>query len=178
MVGTQRHKKDNAILGAAGEHFVMSKLLLLDLVACMAPAGAANIDIVISDSNGNSQCAVQVKSHRRKNSVEPRSWPMDAKNEVHKSPKLFYCFVSFSDFGVAPISYIVPSGVVATYLEDNHKWWMATPGKQGQDHKDNSIRKFDLGPREFERGGRHYCSGWAEQYKESWNLISECVASE
>jgi hypothetical protein len=177
MSGTPNRNKYNAILGAAGEHFVMSKILLLDLVACIAPQGAPGVDIVISDPTGNTQCAVQVKSQRRKEKAEPRSWTMGAKSELNVGPKLFYCFVSFSDVGSAPISYIVPSDVVANYAKASHKNWLNTPGRQGQDHKDNSMRKFDLAPRAFDSDVQRYFPGWADQYRENWDLILECVTN-
>jgi len=38
--------------------------------------------------------------------------------------------------------YIVPSKVVATHIRNNHQQWLETPGKKGQAHKENPVRKF------------------------------------
>lgn len=40
-------KRQTAILGAAGEHFVLSQLLGRGFTACLAPQNAATVDILI-----------------------------------------------------------------------------------------------------------------------------------
>jgi hypothetical protein len=42
---------DTSLLGAAGEHFVMSELLRRGYIAALAPRGAPNADIVVTDVN-------------------------------------------------------------------------------------------------------------------------------
>ncbi len=69
----------STILGAAGEHFVMSQLLRRGLIAALAPAGVPNADIVVTDDIGSRLCAVQVKTRNDKGS--DGGWHMRAKHE-------------------------------------------------------------------------------------------------
>jgi hypothetical protein len=50
-------------------------------------------------------------------------------------------FVRLNDLD-APEYHIVPRADVVKYASENHKRWLNTPGRKGQAHKDNSMRKF------------------------------------
>jgi hypothetical protein len=84
---------NSAILGAAGEYFVMSQLLRRNMIAALAPTGVPNADIVVTDELGDRLCAVQVKVRRDIGS--DGGWHMGQKHEELTSPNLFYCFVHF-----------------------------------------------------------------------------------
>jgi hypothetical protein len=43
---------NSAILGAAGEHYVMSRLLMRGMIAALAPVNAPNADIVVTNKIG------------------------------------------------------------------------------------------------------------------------------
>jgi len=45
--------------------------------------------------------------------------------------------------GGHPDYFIVPSKTVAKYTKRSHAKWLETPGRKGQKHKDNPVRKFD-----------------------------------
>lgn len=53
---------DNTLLGAAGEHYVMSELLRRGYIAALALQGVPNADIVVTDIDGTRLCSIQVKS--------------------------------------------------------------------------------------------------------------------
>jgi len=55
-----------------------------------------------------------------------------------------------------PRYHIVPSAVVAKFIRDDHGNWLKTPGRRGQAHVDNSVRKF------HDR---------ANEYLERWELL-------
>lgn len=42
----------STVLGAAGEHYVMSVLLRHGFIAALAPVGVPNTDIIVSDDIG------------------------------------------------------------------------------------------------------------------------------
>ncbi len=52
----------STLLGAAGEHYVMSLLLRHGFIAALAPVGVPNCDIVVTDDIGDRLWAVQIKS--------------------------------------------------------------------------------------------------------------------
>lgn len=115
-----RRASASSLLGAAGEHFVMSQLLRRGLIAALAPAGVPNCDIVVTDGVGERMWAIQVKTRRDLGS--DGGWHMQEKHEGLRSASLFYCFV---DFGRSPAdepsTWIVPAPVVADTLYAAHR---------------------------------------------------------
>ena len=49
----------STLLGAAGEHYVMSELLRRGYIAALAPQGVPNADIVVTDVEGSRLCSIQ-----------------------------------------------------------------------------------------------------------------------
>ena len=54
----------SSLLGAAGEHYIMSELLRRGYIAALAPQGVPNTDIVVSDIQGSRLCSIQAKARR------------------------------------------------------------------------------------------------------------------
>ena len=54
----------STLLGAAGEYHVMAELLRRGYIAAIAPQGAPNADIVVTDIEGSRHCSIQVKTRR------------------------------------------------------------------------------------------------------------------
>ena len=154
------------ILGAAGEHHVMSRLLRRDMIAALAPAGVPNSDIVVTDKLGDRLCAIQVKV--RRDIGADGGWHMGKKHEELISPNLFYCFVDFGKSAQSePKTWVVPSRVVAEALKIAHETWLATPGKGGRAHKDSDFRRF----RPMYEGLDAYRQGWLDPYFEKWEIM-------
>jgi len=159
----------SALLGAAGEHYVMCQLLRLNFIAALAPAGVPLADILITDRIGDQASAIQVKTRRELGT--DGGWHMKSKHEDIRGERLFYVFVSFAAASdVAPETYILPSDTVADVLRESHQTWLAAVGKNGRAHKDGPLRRFlpdylkmklDIG-----RG-----AGWLEPYRNNWELL-------
>lgn len=81
----------STLLGAAGEHYVMSLLLRQGFITALVPVGVPNCDIIVMDDMGDQLCAVQVKTHVDKGS--DGGWHMSKKYESVNSPRLFYTFL-------------------------------------------------------------------------------------
>jgi hypothetical protein len=160
-----------SLLGAAGEHYVLSQLLRRSYIAALAPQGVPSADIVITDLVGQRLCAIQVKT--RRDIGTDKGWHMKPKHERLVSDWLFYCFVDLgSDFLDRTTTYVVPSNIVATALRESHRKWLDTPGMHGQPHKDSAVRRF-LPDYSKVFGPEHptYGPGWIEKYRESWHLL-------
>lgn len=160
----------STVLGAAGEHYVMSLLLRHGFIAALAPVGVPNCDIVVTDDIGDRLCAVQVKTRIDKGS--DGGWHMSRKHENISSPGLFY---SFLDFGKTltslPVCYVVPSGIVADVVSRSHATWLSQPGKRGQERNDGELRRFL--PDYTKVGLDIGCGpGWLEQYREAWGVLA------
>ena len=170
--------KNKSIIGATGEHHVLVQLLRRGWIASLAPYGAQNVDILVTDKNSKKQCTIQVKTRRggiRKGS----GWPMNPKHETIIADALFYVFVDIGKQPTNPIiSYILPSKVVADCIRCCHQVWLATPGKGGRPHKDSKSRKLYLDYsfiKPITEEGKtiidQYRDGWLNQYHENWGIL-------
>ena len=170
-------KISSTIVGAAGEYHVLSQLLRRGWIAALAPDGAPNMDILVTDENNRKLCAIQVKTRRDIGS--DKGWHMKAKHEAMAPEDLFYVFV---DVGKHPsdstVSHILPSSVVADCLQQTHRVWLDTPGKGGQPHKDSTMRRLlpdysHIKPNTEDGRGiiNRYRAGWLERYRENWSIL-------
>ncbi len=71
-------KIDSALVGAAGEHLVLSRLLSRGFLASPAPRGTRKADILVNFLYGGEPFLVQVKAHSRGGY---REWHMGEKYE-------------------------------------------------------------------------------------------------
>ena len=164
----------SSVLGAAGEHYAMCQLLRQGFIAALAPAGVPNCDIVVTDGIGAHLCAIQVKTRRERGT--DGGWHMGRKHELLTAPTLFYVFIDFGAHETTiPVSYVVPSRVVADAVRESHATWLAKPAKSGKAHRDSEVRRFmpdytkvklDIG-----RG-----AGWLSGYLEAWGVLASGAA--
>jgi hypothetical protein len=151
---------DTSLVGAAGEHLVLSRLLSRGFLAAQAPRGARKVDVLVNFIDGGEPSLIQVKTRLAGGS---QGWHMNVKHEAIRDEDLYYCFVDFEPS--APSVHVIPAVVVGETLERDHAIWLATPGKNGQPHNPTDFRR--LRPECF---GRQ--PGWMEQYLEAWHLLS------
>jgi len=158
----------SSLLGAAGEHYVMSQLLRRGFIAALAPVGVPLADIVVTDDVGKRACAIQVKT--RRNIGSDGGWHMKAKHEQIRGESLFYCFVDFgNEADDSPRTFVVPSVVVADTLALAHSTWLSRPGRGGRAHKDGEMRRFlpSYSHLEMESHG----ADWLEPYRGAWEQL-------
>lgn len=156
---------DKNLIGAAGEHLVLSRLLAKGILAAPAPRGTRKADILVNLIDTNHACLIQVKT--RSGNGGRVSWTMGAKHEEITDEDLFYCFVDLSDD--SPGIYVIPAKRVAEVIRQNHSRWLATPGKKGQAHNDSDMRKISY---LVSDGNQDYApAGWMDEYLENWNQI-------
>ena len=153
-------KVDSALIGAAGEHLVLSRLLSRGFLASPAPRGTRKADILVNFLDGGEPFLVQVKSRSR---GPDRGWHMGEKHERIIDPDLFYCFVDFAP--EPPEVFVMPAPFVAEVIERDHRIWMEMPGKNGQPH---NVTKF----RRMRPGCFGMADGWMDRYLEAWHLLT------
>jgi hypothetical protein len=161
----------NSLIGVAGEHYVLYELLRRGYIAALAPAGVPTADIVVSDIDGTRQCSIQVKTRRGVGA--DGGWHMSIKHEKIRGERLFYCFVDFqSSDKVRPLVYVMPSAVVATAIADAQQKWLATPGKNGQQHNDGPMRRLlpDYA-KALHVTDYPYGVGWLDRYLDAWDIL-------
>ncbi len=163
----------STLLGAAGQHFVLCQLLRHGLIAALAPEGAPNTDIIVTDIKAKMQCAIQVKTRSGKGS--DKGWHMREKHENISSKSYFYCFVDFGE--ESPITYIIPSSVVAKKIKASHVIWLKLRGKRGRKHHETAMRRLlpdytkTLKKATAEVTKIGLGAGWMEQYRENWKIL-------
>lgn len=164
-------KHHSTLTGAAGEHYVMYRLLKMGYIAALAPKGVPNADLIVTNVEGELTAVIQVKTKSKINANG--GWQMKEKHENIKSPHLFYCFVE--DIAIPPVVYIIPSVVVANTIKEAGKIWLGTPGKGGRAHKENDIRwllpDYKRNLHVDNKFTMEYGEGWLEKYKENWEIL-------
>ena len=135
----------------------------MGLLAGLPPAGAPDVDVLILDDSANIVTSLQVKTRRK---GADKGWHMKAKHENLVSDRLFYVFVDMEPD--EPISYVIPSAVVAEVVTKENASWLSTPGKNGQPHNQTDMRRI-LPQYSYPVEG--FDDGWMDQYQESWELL-------
>ena len=163
--------KTTTLTGAAGESYVMYKLLRMGYVAGLSPAGAPNSDIIVTSVDGKRTAVIQVKTRNELGS--DGGWHMKEKHEKLISKNLFYCFVDLQD---NPVVYVLPSGVVARVLKEAHRIWLSTPGRNGRKHKETEMRRLIPDYTQTLNSKNifleNHSRGWLDKYKENWKILN------
>ena len=123
--------------GNAGEYFVAGELERRGFTAAVPMSNTKDFDILAINRESYKQIAIQVKTTRYKQKV----WSLGVKNENIVGDNIMYIFVSLNELDI-PEYHIVPSKVVSETVKKSHQEWLNTPGKRGQKHNDNPMRKF------------------------------------
>ena len=80
-------KRDTQLVGAAGEHLVLSRLLNRQYLAAQAPPGAAKVDILVNHLDEKPPRLIQVKTITGKDINN--GWHMSEKHEKIVDPNIF-----------------------------------------------------------------------------------------
>lgn len=156
--------RDKQLIGAAGEHLVLSRLLARGVLASQAPRGTRKADILVNPLDGGQPVLIQVKT--RSGVGARKRWAMNAKHEDVAEPDLFYCFVDLEE--EHPLVYVIPSKVVAKVIREGHAKWLRTPGAKGQKHNDSDMRSISNSPR---LSNKYAPEGWMGKYLEKWEQL-------
>jgi hypothetical protein len=133
----QRIRLSATLAGIAGEYFVAAELTRRGYVASLTLRNTRGIDILVSNADATKSVGIQVKCKQGRGA----EWVLTEKVEKETAENLFFVFVVLDGLGV-PQYHIVPRAVVVKYCVENHSRWLQTPGRHGQAHKDNAMRKF------------------------------------
>jgi len=145
-------KVSSILTGVSGEYFVAAELSRRGYIASITLRNTKGIDVLASNEDASKSVGIQVKT----NHIKRKKWLLNKKSEDYHNKNLYYVFVNLKDVGEKPEYHIVPSQKVADYVTKTHREWLATPGKKGQQHRDNTMRIF----RDDE-----------DQYLEKWELL-------
>lgn len=157
-------KATNNLIGAAGEHLVLSRLLSRGILAAQAPQGTRKADIIVHPLDGGTPWLIQVKS--RLKGSNGGGWKLDDKHLEETSPNLIYCFV---DLQTRPEKvYVLPSKRVAQVLKEADKAWMKKPMRDGSKRTKHMWRMIKP---KFIIKVKSAPPGWMDEYLENWELL-------
>ena len=160
-----RDPLERSLVGPAGEHFVLYQLYRRGLLAALAPPGVPEVDIIVLDQHQVVRVGIQVKARTK---GRDGGWHMRRKHQGLRSPQLYYAFVDFEPN--IPITYIIPSAVVAQLLEASHRAWLGALGARGQPHRDHDMRRVQP---MYPHPWPGYASNWLEKYRDDWAQLAD-----
>jgi hypothetical protein len=150
----------SAIVGAAGEYFVMAELLRQGWVAGLTPRGAPDFDIVASKDGQTIHVRVKTKTADSQRFL----WTCRGDGRVFRAPIRENDFCVLVDIGgAAPKYYVIPTPEVEAQLQEIFDQWRR--GKPGRSAK-NWVRAFKL-PRDDSR---------LSKFKENWAALPTSVS--
>jgi hypothetical protein len=158
-------KRDTQLVGAAGEHLVLSRLLNLGYLAAQAPRGTRKVDVLVNHLDNKAPCLIQVKT--RTGTDADQGWHMGVKHEDMREPDMFYCFVALGE--VQSNVYVIPANKVADAVKESHATWLQTPGVKGQQHNHTDLRRIR---NKYGTNLKSAPDGWMDEYLENWELLS------
>jgi len=142
-------------LALAGEFAVLSELALRGYDANMTLGHTKGVDILVSNPKTNKMFKLEVKTKFRDSDKKHTNstifgrvlgqWMMNKKHEKNKDSNLSYCFVLFNRPKNTVQFFIVPSRVVANYVEAEHKLFLKVKRHEGIEVKNTDMRLFRLG---------------------------------
>ena len=150
--------------GNAAQLLVASELNRRGWSAAVTLGNTPHVDVLCSNQDGTRFAFIQVKSFHVKN----KSCAVGKKAENPYGDNFFWVIVGLSDDKEQKdVFYIVPANVMSQNVRAFHTQWLSTPGENGQQHEDTSLRKVHVGKSKFE----YDISEW----KERWDLIGNVM---
>lgn len=131
--------------GVAGEYYVAAELSRRGYLAAITLRNSENIDILVSNIQGDKLFSIQAKTTQNK-----RKWILSKKIEEEKSENKFYIFVNIpNEIDEKPEFFIIESKKLSVKIKLGHKNWLESLGKNDKIRKDSDVRQFD--PIHFEK---------------------------
>jgi hypothetical protein len=128
----------SVLVGVAGEYFVAAELSRRGYIASISLRNTRGIDILATNADSSRAITIQCKTNQQ----GKKAWVLNEKCEEFHSANHFYVFVVLGDPDQRPFYHIVPSEALARFIKRDHRQWIATPGRNGQPHVDNPVRRF------------------------------------
>jgi hypothetical protein len=157
--------KEKSTRGNASQFFIAGELCRRGYSAVVTLGNTPNTDILCSNIEGTKFVHIQVKTFVPGNGT----CSVGAKSEKSYGDNFFWVLGGIpkpnqdADFEY----YVIPAKVMSKNIIEAHELWLRTPGKQGQPHKETTIRTVHLPPKKS-------LSGWEiSKYLNRWDLIEE-----
>ena len=130
---------DKALIGNAGEFYVMAELLRMGVVAGLTPRNARAFDILATKDNKTVKIRVKTKTKG--------NWQWSAKNDglIFRDLAEIYDFTILVDLkkrNLNEMFYVIETIKIDKWLKADHQRWLKETDKNGKPHKDSPIRSL------------------------------------
>lgn len=155
-----------------GEFAVLSQLALHGLVANLTLGNTKGVDILVLNPDTKRMYRLEVKTRFRKQARKSKmyghvfEWVMSKKHAKLIDRYLFYCFVNIDESDAFRF-FLVPGGVVAKYVKNEHREWK----RRRHPKIDNDMRMFRLKIRNGTQLGRTLPTPLADEYEGTWDQL-------
>ena len=131
---------EGALIGNAGEYYVMAELLKRGIIAALAPRNAPSFDILATRKNQTVKIRVKTKSQ------EYPIWQYSAKKDgsIFRDLSKHRDFTVLVDLAVATKDlkfYIVSTYRINKWLNKDFEDWVNTPGKNNRPHNPENKKR-------------------------------------
>ena len=157
----------------AGEFAVLSQLSLRGFDANMTLGHTKGVDILVSNPNNNKMFKVEVKTSFASKPTKSKlfgytlSWMMMEKHETISDENLFYCFVNIEKQTNVFRFFMVPSAIVAEYVNKQHQYWLKNRHNLSSQEVSIPMRQFRIG---LEPGAYQIPTPLASDYENKWDF--------
>ncbi len=158
-------ERDKSARGNSSQFFVAGELCRRGYAAVVTLGNTPNTDVLCSNRAGTKFVHIQVKTFV----PGTKTCSVGLKAEKGFGPAFFWVLAGIPqpNSSAAFEYFIIPSADMARNVRKFHEHWLATPGKNGQKHKDSAVRAVNVPP-------NSYPHLWTiEPYREKWELIDE-----
>jgi hypothetical protein len=145
-----------------GKQHVLSRLHECGMLASLTTSGRASV-ISVRAPDGSVVANLYVRATTQ---GLARGWTMQATHESYTDDHSFWAFVDLKP--EVPVTYVMRGRRAAEVAQALHAAWLAIPGRNGQPHQDNTVRKVMPSPRPSIAEAP---PGWIDEYKEAWHLL-------
>ena len=138
---------EGALIGNAGEYYVMAELLKRGIIAALTPRNAPSFDILAT--KGNRTVRIRVKTKSQEYSI----WQYSVKKDgsIFRNLSKDGDFTVLVDLAMATKDlkfYIVPTCRIDVLLKEDFEEWVSTPGKNNRPH-DPKNKKRNLSQEKY-----------------------------
>lgn len=149
---------DGALIGNAGEYYVMAELLKRGAVAALAARNAPAFDILATKGRKTVKIRVKTKSEQYED------WQFNAKrdNSIFRDLDDDGDFTVLVDLSMETINlkfYVIPTKKINSWLLEDFKIWLRTPGMNGRPHNPEN-RKRHLSQKKSASDLGEYLNNW------------------
>lgn len=154
---------EGALIGNAGEHYVMAELLKRGAIAALTPRNVHAFDILATCKDR----AVKIRVKTKSQEYEDWQWQTKKDGSIFRDLSREGDFTVLVDLSMDTRDlkfYAVPTPQVDHWLREVFKKWVKTPGKRGRPHNP-ANRKRTLNMKMFPGEIERYLNRWDELWK-------------